>query len=519
MNTMQRTLIVVAVLLVAGIAGVTFALLEPELREATTAATATPQLPAATEITLDATPPARPSANPIVADGRVVPVRTAGVTFSISGAPVAEILVEAGQQVAADAPLVRLDTADLQLQIDQAQAALARAQAEYDRLEAGATPAQIAQAETLIAKARAQLLQTLGSVTDADIAAAQARLEQARIRLAELQAGPRPEELTIAHAALDRAYLNLEQQRTRLSTDKTIAASQIDQAANALRNAQDEYSRIYWELADLVGRADTNDPALQEARNREAAALRAVEDAEANLANAQIRYDQSVQLEQTGLQTAEAQLREAQAQLDLLLQGPTAGELAAAQTQVADAQAYLEQLQGAARSGAVTAARANVTDAESRLDELLEGPLDSDLQQAAANITEREVALQQSLLALGRATLVAPIAGLVTEVNVDIGQFPSGNQPAIVLADTSEWQLVTEDLDDLTIVRVREGDRVSVALYALPGVELAGTVTRIKPLGRSADGGTSYSVTIAFDEQDERLRWGMIGRVTVEADD
>jgi HlyD family secretion protein len=77
------------------------------------------------------------------------------------------------------------------------------------------------------------------------------------------------------------------------------------------------------------------------------------------------------------------------------------------------------------------------------------------------------------------------------------------------LADVSAWQIQTDDLTELQVGRVNEGDRVTLTLEAIPDLELAGKVTRIRPIGENKRGDITYTVIITPDRQDSRLKWNM----------
>ena len=82
------------------------------------------------------------------------------------------------------------------------------------------------------------------------------------------------------------------------------------------------------------------------------------------------------------------------------------------------------------------------------------------------------------------------------------------------LADQSAWHIETDDLTEINVVFVKEGDRARITVDALPDVELMGTVVRIKPLGENKQGDITYTATIA-DAHEERLRWNMTASVTI----
>jgi HlyD family secretion protein len=180
----------------------------------------------------------------IVANAKVLPMHSVELRFPSSGT-IAELLVKEGDSVAKDAPLARLESRDLELKVAAANAALARAQSSYDQLRAGATPAEIAAARAQVDQAQAQLRQTAGNVTQQDIAAARAKVEEARANLAQIEAGSRRTDIVSAQATLDEARANLQTQRDSLSAAKTRAQSEMEQAANRLRDRQADYDRIY----------------------------------------------------------------------------------------------------------------------------------------------------------------------------------------------------------------------------------------------------------------------------------
>lgn len=466
----------------------------------------------------------------VVADAVVLPLNSVELTFESSGVRVAEILVEEGDTVDEGQALARLDTRNLQLQVDQAQAQLTQAQADRDKLVEDATPEEIAEAEAQVTRAQAQLRETQGSVTAQDIQSAQAaiqearaRLDEARARLARLEAGPKSTEVEEARASLDRARVSLEEQRNSLSVAKSDAELQIAQAANDLRDLQAEYSQIYWDNRELENNL-RGEELPQTNKDQEEAALRAVQSAEQALGQAKLAYEKAQQAEVTGIANAETQVREAQARLDEVLAGFDADEIEGARAQVARAeadiaatQAELNKLQGEQRAGALGSAQAGVADAQARMQKLLADPTASEIAQAEALIQQREVELRQAELSLEKATLVTPLAGEIAEINLEIGEIPSETTPAITVADLSSWKIETDDLTELSIVNVEVGQPVAITFDAIPGLELPGTVQRIKPLGVNKQGDITYTVIIEPQEWDDRLRWNMTATVSIES--
>lgn len=141
------------------------------------------------------------------------------LNFKTAG-KLAEVYVTAGQQVTAGQPLAKLDTSDLEVTVAQAQAGLAGAQANYDKLVAGATPEDVALAKQAVDNAQRSLGSTQRS-GQIDVSSAQqslARLQSsfqaARSTVASLSTDIRTE---IGAFTIDAAITQLNQARTDLN--------------------------------------------------------------------------------------------------------------------------------------------------------------------------------------------------------------------------------------------------------------------------------------------------------------
>jgi HlyD family secretion protein len=459
-----------------------------------------------------ATPDAAPPPARVVADGKILPARSADLRFLGPGL-VGEIMVAEGDHVAEGAPLARLDSAELELNAEHARAALTQAQAAYEQLAAGAAPDTIAAAEASLAQAQAGARQVVGSVSPSDLAAARADLAQARAAQAQLQAGPKADAIKQARAALAQAQADLQSQRDALAAAKGAADLGVQQAANALRDAQDAYSRTYWDNRKAEGQPGD---LSQTQKDAEESARRTVQNAEAALAQARLDLEQARQAEVSGIASATARVGQAQASLDLLLTGADADQIAGARARVAAAEAALARLTGDARSGAVDAADAAVQQAQANLSQLKAGPRSVDLAVAKAQVQAAAVAVRQAELAIERATLRAPFAGTVVAIHLKAGELTPA-EPAIVIAETSAWKIETSDLTELDIVAVNLGDQVTLSFDALPDLTLQGIVTDIKGLGSTYQGDVIYTVVVKPSGWDPRLRWNMTATVTIGA--
>ncbi|MCG8347255.1 MAG: biotin/lipoyl-binding protein [Chloroflexales bacterium] len=450
------------------------------------------------------------SNRPVVAEGRILPVRSLTLSFTAVNVPVTEVLVSEGDFVKAGVPLASLDTQELELRVKEAQAMVVQAKASYEDTVAEATEFEVRQSEARVDRARSDLRQRIGSVTDTDIANARAEVEEAQIYLRELEAGPKPEAVSAAQASVDIAQSNLQRTRDAVSAAKILAQGEMEQSANRLRDLQAEYSQLYWDNRLL----ERDGPLPPEAIEREETAKRAIENAEIDLDQKKVLYEDARNAEITKIAEAEAKLSAAQSKLDLLLSGAAPEDIASARAQLLQSQANLERLLGEKRAGDIGIAQANLEGAQASLDELRAGASQTDITNVEAKLLQAEIELERAQLALSRATLRAPIDGTVAALNLTIGEFPSN--PAVMLADFSSWEIVTNNLSELSVGRVREGDKALLSFLAIPDLELTGTVKRIRVMGAN-DGrnDTTYAVIITPDRIDERLRWNMTATVQI----
>ncbi len=334
--------------------------------------------------------------------------------------------------------------------------------------------AAVARAEAGLASAHAQLATLEAGPRVQEIVAAQASLEAARARLGRLEDGARPEDIAAAKANLAAAQASLQR----------------------LYDGPDEYTRIAAE-ADLAN-------------------------AEAALQQAQAAYDLVAGRPDIGMLPESLQLQQAsnlyaaaKAQYDALFAAPEADHLANARAAVMQAQASLDRLLKPATDNDLAEVEAMVRQAQAQLDLMLAGARDEEIAVAAAMVAEAEAAVQQARASLADTELRALFAGTVADVTVRPGEQVVAGMPLVELADLSAWQVETDDLTELDVVRVQEGDEVLVTFDAIPDLEIAGTVVRIGPLGREKLGDITYTVIVRLLRHDARLRWNMTAVVAI----
>lgn len=409
----------------------------------------------------------------VTAEGRIEPLFFSDLSFQVGGI-VTEILVEEGETVSAGDALLRLESTDFEINLQQAEAQLISAQA-------GLTAAQN---QLLLAQA------AVGSA-QSDVTAAQANLTLT-------EAGPTPQQIAEAESNVAAAEASLVQASgSRNSTLSSVTPSQI-RAAEAnlasataeLRALEDNYQAILDacfetpdgnEVCPLYGPVEESTRAqLEVARANQEAAQVTLDSLRTGPTAAQRR------LADSGVTLAEANLQLAQAQLAQLMAGPTPEEVAIAEVNVAQAEVGLK------------IAQASVAQAEAAVI------------QSEAGVTTAEAAVEAAQAALDRLTLRAPFAGEVAQIGADVGELVSSGVPVVTVADFGEWHVKTVDLTELDIALVEVGDEVEVEIDALPNETVMGEVIDIDLLSTISRGDVVYEVTIRLEEDESLpLRWGM----------
>ncbi|MGQ9683970.1 MAG: HlyD family secretion protein, partial [Anaerolineae bacterium] len=259
------------------------------------------------------------------------------------------------------------------------------------------------------------------------------------------------------------------------------------------------------------------------ARPEEVAAAQAVVDAaKAALAGLQAgASEDELAAARAELRNAEASLRLAQAAYDPLAYRGDAGMLpqAAALEQATNAyevaKARLSALTRGPRATQVEAAQADVRRAEAQLALLQADARAEDVAVAEAEVAAAWSALQMAEAALREVEVRAPFAGTVAALDVRVGEQALPGVALVQLADTSAWEIETEDLTELAIADVVVGAPVTVTFDALPDLTLPGKVARIRSYGERRQGDIVYTVGIVLDRQDPRLRWNMTAAVAI----
>ena len=118
---------------------------------------------------------------------------------------------------------------------------------------------------------------------------------------------------------------------------------------------------------------------------------------------------------------------------------------------------------------------------------------------------------------LENLAIVAPCSGTIASIDVADGDTVTDGTQLLTIVEDAGMQVILK-VDELDIVSVAPGQKVTLELHALEGVTVTGTVRKIAPLGDTSTSVTRYDVYVTLDEPDARVKGGMnvSGEIIIE---
>lgn len=456
------------------------------------------------------------------------------------GGKIVEVLVEEGQRVEANQPLVRLDDSLLQKQRAQARSELDAAQAYLRMLEAGATPEQIDAAEAQLSQAEANLRLAQAALDNAsagarpeDIAAYRLKLDAARARYYNMTVVLTSDQLNELESALKQAKDNLaEATRRRDSLKKNDSApdyviafadagvadaqSAVDAAQKAYDAAQDKTMPYYRqiELAGAAwGLAQLNEAQAQARldglRSDSKVPNEAVDDAESTLEDAKDLVDA------------------AKSAYDELTSGASSQRLDAAWDEVEKAQRELASVVRAAGGSAeillaqVDAATGQHHAAAANLSALENGARSEEIEAARARVEAAQAQLDALDIQLSKLTITAPWDGVILTRSAEVGGMALPGATLIEVGRLDQLEL-TVYLPEEKFGVITPGQTAQVRVDAYPNRVFEGAVLRMADEAEFTPTNVQtkedrtrlvYAIVISIENPDWMLKPGMIADV------
>lgn len=404
-------------------------------------------------------------------DGTVVSAQDLSLAFE-QGGMVTQVAVKAGDTVKKGQVLVSLDNKSSAAAVNQAKAALDAASANYEKILNGATGADINVAKSAVSSAQTALDNAQKNQT-ATIAQQKLAVSNALLALTNsaLAATPGTNNLSSQNPVITGTYTGSEQGQYKISLYSTGSGLHFN--FSGLESGSGEVTPgVPTALGNLglfiqfsSGQVSANDNWTVNIPNTKAA-----------------NYLVNLNAYNAALQTQNQALTGAQAAVD------------SASAALNQAQSALQLKETAARPEDIASAKAQIEAAEAQL-------------QTAQNT-------------YGKASLISPIDGLVTNVSVKVGQTVPGstmtqNPAAVKIISNQKFQVETY-ITEADIGKIKVGDKAEVILDAYgSGVNFDANVISIDPAATIKNGVSTYKTTLEFNQNDDRIKTGMGGSVII----
>ena len=150
----------------------------------------------------------------------------------------------------------------------------------------------------------------------------------------------------------------------------------------------------------------------------------------------------------------------------------------------------------------------------------------SQINQAKQQVSQARNTYNAAKADLAKATLTAPIAGLVIAVNGEVGGTSGGSSGAggtgssgsstafVTIADVSSY-VVTANIAEADIAKVTVGQSATITFPALTGTTATAKVTAISPTATSSNSVVTYATTITLDKVPDGVRLGQTAQVAI----
>ena len=391
--------------------------------------------------------------------GEVVARQEFDLGFPFSGT-IEGVFVKEGQTVNRNAPLMKLETTDFELEIKKLEAVFDQKRAVLEKLIAGAAPEDIQVLETKVSNAEVALKESKNNLVDKLRDAFIKSDDAIRSKVDQFFNSPRSSDPKLNFSLAD------SQLKTDFERERTFVETLL----------------VSWKLETDRLTASDNLASFTDAAKKNLAQIKSFLDKAALILSV---ITASSNLSQTTIDTYRSDISTARANINTAITNLSAAEekLRTAESGVFLAQKELAAKKAAARIEDVEIAKAQIREIENQI-----------------AITEEKIK---------KSFIYAPGGAKILKVNFEKQEFYTAGQVAVSLS-ASDYK-IQADVSELEIVKVRDinGNDVLARFDALPGQEFKGKVIFIEPKEIIKEGDKYYRVNVYLDKFTESLRPGM----------
>jgi len=402
--------------------------------------------------------------------GRVSRGEEISLSFENSG-KIETIYVKVGDLIRTGGILAKLDTSQLKIQLQEAQANFEIAEAELDKLLAGATTEEIKIAETEVKNSEISLEIAKENLSQA--------YEDALNTLDDSY-------LKLYNAfnevdSIQRSYFNSnDQESIKVRENKEKIEKTLSQAQSHLDAAKDDpkNANIEVALSEMKDSLETTSESLEEIREI-----------------CETPYYRSVVSS-----TDKDSLDDHRSYINTAL------------SNVLGAQQTISSMKLS-----VDSAEGDFQKAKDKLSQIKAEPRQEDIslykaqvKQAQAQINLLEIKIQESIL-------TAPTAGEIIKVNKKAGEIvqSASGECVISLLPSNPFQIKV-DIYEEDVVKINIGDSVDIDLVSFPNKTFNGKIISIEPAEKLIEGVVYYETTIDFTDTSKGIKPGMTADVLIQ---
>ncbi len=459
----------------------------------------------------------------VEAVGTVVSEKDLQLQFSTSDV-VSRVLVKEGDRVKAGQTLASLRSGTLSASIASASANVQSAQAALTALEQGSRPEDIAIAEAGVENKRASLRVAEQTVTsaDANLAISQSQLVTLRsevdINLAG-QVSAVGSTISQHLATAKTAVLTIRGVFSANDVSDAIVKSQVNGYDTLIANMNSaETDLTIAQSSSIPMNYQEALQKLQRARvliSQSAGIANRAFDIIANLSLTSYFTNTSRETNKSTIATQKSAVQSALASIDSsikLLQDASA----AYDSKIASQEAAIISLTGTrdrAKADIITyQTLLRIEEAQLALKKAPARQTDIDAARAGVRQAQADVARAASLYR--DTVLVAPVDGIVTKVNVKVGEIRPAAEPSVTMLGNSPYR-IEMFVSEVDIPKVTLGQTGSITLDAFRGTSFPLRVSVIDTAATNKDGVPKYRIKLDFVTPEASLKVGMTGDAEV----
>lgn len=154
----------------------------------------------------------------------------------------------------------------------------------------------------------------------------------------------------------------------------------------------------------------------------------------------------------------------------------------------------------------IVSSRNSIASTENSLRTLIEGAEDLDIQ-------SQRLSLRQAEENYAKYFIRAPFDGTIGRIPVSV--YSQAGASTVIATIIGDRKIANISLNEVDAAKVKAGQQVKIEFDAIDGLHATGTVDRVDLVGTVSQGVVSYTVRVAIDTIDDRIKPGMSMNVSI----